>query len=186
MFTRLVQPQARNSLSLVPTISENDFPDSEDFDEDSASQDDTLPKDILAVFTRAFPESSIPKSATIVNRIMRQGIVYSTRAIHEGNSGVFVKDTRTPFSIQKIVEFSRVADGSGLQGPWLVVRRHMAAGVEVDPYLDYPLLKAKMWSPDLDSALEVLPMSDVVGHYAKHIISWGERKVAVIISLSRE
>ena len=185
MFTRLVQPQARNSLSLIPTISENDLPDPEDFDDDLVSQDVIIPKDILAAFTQTFPRNSIPERGTFVNRIMRQGIVYSTQAIHEGNSGVVCKNSRTPFSIQKIVEFSPAARGSTLHGPWLVVRRHMAAGVEVDPYLDYPLLKAKMWSPDLDSALEVLPMSDVVGHYAKHIISWKERKIAVIVSLSR-
>ena len=185
MFTKLVQPQARNSLSLISTISENDLPDSEDFEE-VASQDRVVPEDILAAFTRAFPGTSIPKSANFVNRITRQGIVYSTQATHEGNSGVVGKDSLTPFSIQKIVEFSRAANGSRLQGPWLVVRRHMTAGVEANPYLDYPLLKAKMWSPDLDSDLEVLPMSDVVGHYAKHVISWKERKVAVIVSLSRE
>ena len=171
MFTQLIQSQGRNSLSLIPTISENEMPDSEDFEEGMASTHEVISNDILTAFTRALPGCSIPQNASFLNRITLRGITYSTRAIHEGNSGVVGKDSNTPLSIEKIIEFPAAANGSAPSGIWLVVRRHMAAGVAIDPYLDYPLLRVKMWSPELDSTLEVLPMSDVAGHYAKHIIS---------------
>ena len=42
------------------------------------------------------PGASIPKSANFVNRIMHQGIVYSTQAAHDGNRTIFHKpDVKT-------------------------------------------------------------------------------------------
>lgn len=187
MFTTLVQPQTRNSLSLALAIEEDgEIPDSEVLDADNQPIcEDLISSDILAAFVRVLPVGSvIPMKGNFVNRMICQGITYATRTIHEGNSGILRKHSEVPFSIENILEFPTVENGGPVQGSWLVVRRYKAVQVGEDPYLRYPLLRAKMWAPELDPTLEVFPMTDVDGHFAKCVISWKEQEVVVIVSLS--
>lgn len=200
MFVTLAQPQGRNSLSLNMSMNDSDILDNEDNDndleEDSETEFDTLdvksktiPANILAAFSKAYPDfaNDIPRSAKIVNRITIGGISYATPAVHEGNSGIIKKSRNIPYSIENILEFPMGDNGNLFQGVWFVVRRYQEANlIEHDPYVRYPLLRAKLWGSDLAHAFEVLPLSDIGGHFAKHFITWEDQKVAVIVSLARE
>lgn len=198
MFVALAQPQGRNSLSLNMAIDDLDILHGEDDDnnEDSEPEFDTLdvkskaiPTNILAAFSRAYPAlaNGIPHSAKIVNRLTLEGISYATRAVHEGNNGILKKSCNIPYSIEGILEFPMGDNGNLFRGVWFVVRPYQEAKlIKYDPYVQYPLLRAKLWAPDLAPTFEVLPISDIGGHFAKHVITWEDQKVVVIVSLARE
>ncbi len=198
MFVTLAQPQGRNSLSLNTTIDDVHILDNEDDDntEDNELDFDILdakskviPTNILAAFSRAYPTHArdIPRSAKIVNRITLGGITYATRAVHEGNNGVLKKSCNVPYSIENILEFPSADSRNWFRGIWFVVRPYEEAKlIQYDPYVQYPLLRAKLWAPTLAPTFEVFQISDIDGHFAKHIITWEHQQAAVIVSLSRE
>ena len=68
---------------------------------------------------------------------------------------------------------------------WLVVRRHRSPDVQVDPYGRYPLLRAKLWSTQLESTVDVLNPTEINSHFAKCVIQWEGQEVAVVVSLAR-
>lgn len=152
---------------------------------DWSNSQEQISASVQAAFIRALPRgSSAPVTGKAVNRVTHQGISYTMQAIHEGNSGVIRKGSDTPLCIEKIFEFPE-SSGKDLQDTWLVVRRHKVTGSPVDPYLNYPLLRARMWDPELEPDIDVLPLLEVDAHFAKCVIPWKGKTVAVVVSLSR-
>lgn len=102
--------------------------------------------------------------------------------IHEGNSGVLSNAYGTPFCIEHILHFSAAEP---LENTWFVVWRHKKARIQVDPYVRYPLLRAKLWGTELEQAVEVLHLTEIDAHFAKCAIQWETKEVNVVVSLSR-
>lgn len=183
MFDTLVRPQARNSLSVEQML--NDDSEYNDFENvDDSPNLEALPKDILAAIRKICP--SAPNTAEFKARATHGGVSFTIRGIHEGNSGIVRQGSKHPFSIETIVQYPKNTMPEGLRGPLLLIRRHQIAGVSNDPYLEYPLLRASIWGTGYDDELVALPLSQVDGHFAKCVVSWERRKVAVIVLLSRE
>ena len=180
MFEGLIEPQAHNTLAADVSLLQEDPPyESEVYEVDKTSQH-PLPDDIC----KAFKEKaiSVPEKTSFLTYINHQGLIYSTSDNHEGNSGVFFTNSHVPFSIQKILHFSNHPQVKGI---WLVVRAHQVASISTDPYAKYPLLHARIWEPKLVSTVQVFPLHVVECHFAKCLIPWEEKLVAVILPLSR-
>jgi len=189
MFRKLVQPQTRNSLAIDMQSS---FRDEDDDDYDDILDEDEsdiegpvvqIDRNILLALAQRLPGQPIPPRATSLSHCTRDGINYSVKRVHEGNSNVLCKDSETPYSIEQILVFPKEA--TGVRGIWLAVRRHKRAAVQRDPYRRYPLLRAHLRSPELESTIELLNLSEIEAHFAKCLIQWEEQEVAVVVSLSR-
>lgn len=186
-FKTLTGRQVRNSLSIDPLLAQDDVDmlqvegfDAEFTMEDYPPLEEPLPTDIWTAFASTFPREARIGKATMINRITHQGIFYTARRIHEGNSGIFLKDSFVPACIEGFIETSSPTKCN----IWVVVRRHRLLKVEIDPYLNYPLLKARLWAPDLELKYEIFPVSHIDTHFAKCAVSWEGQAAAVIISLS--
>lgn len=186
MFEKLVRPQNRNSLASIDPISMMKEDVSQSWDEgpddattDTPKAEQSIPADVREALRARLPNDlAVPSKAVITNRANLDGVSYTSWSLHDGNSGVLCQDI--PFSIESILTFPE-----HLGGTYFVVRRHQDAGVLDDPYEKYPLLRAKLWSPKLDPDVEILHTSEIDAQFAKCVVQWRERKVAVIVSLSR-
>jgi hypothetical protein len=190
-FETLVGPQNRNSLSS------NSIPQLDEFDDDQepeagndkliTSKEKVITDDIRVAFTRKLGAGSIvPKSAKFTNRVTTpNGISYTTRKTHEGNSGVFCHGLNVPFCIEKIIQFPESVSYMVPKGTWFVVRRLQKPTVTTDPYIKYPYLRAQIWHHELEDDIEVLSISEIETHFAKLVIPWETQTVVVIVSLSR-
>jgi hypothetical protein len=191
MFEKLVQPQSRNSLAIDTQVSAHEA-DNDD-DEDAPAEDELdvdgptirLDHDIRRALAQKLPGKSVPTTATRLTRYTRDGVNYSIKDVHEGNSGVLCQDSESPYCIEQILAFPEDVTNRSVRGIWFVVRRHRPSDVRIDPYRRYPLLRAKMWSTQLESAVNILNPTEIDSHFAKCVIQWENQEVAVVVSLSR-
>ena len=191
MFNKLVQPQNRNSLAIDIQLSAHE--EDNDDDEDEPAEDDLdftgptirLDDELRRALAHKQPGKSVPTSAVRLTRYTRDGVNYSIKAVHEGNSSVLCNDSETPYCIEQIVAFPEDVSNRSIQGMWLVVRCHRSADVRIDPYGRYPLLRAKLWSTQLESTVDVLNPAAINSHFAKCVIEWEGQEVAVVVSLAR-
>lgn len=181
MFETLVSPQIRDTLATDALMLRDDSVDNnaDDAYDDAVGREEHLTDDVRAAFSRCIPgRVVVPRKAKHITQVQHKGVSYTVRGRHEGNSGIFVKSLKGPFSINNIVVLPDL-------GPWLVVHRHCRANVIFDPYLEYPYLRASLWATQLENTVEVVPISDIDTHFAKCAISWEDKTVAVVVSLSR-
>jgi len=190
MFSKLVQPQTRNSLAVDMQSSAHD---EDDYDDGSVAEDELdvdgptvqVDRTIHLALAERLLGQAIPPTATSLSHCTRDGINYSIKHVHEGNSGILCRNSETPYCIEQILAFPNTERNRDIQGIWLVVRRHKQADVRWDPYRRYPLLRANLWSAQLGSTVEVLKLTDIDCHFAKCVIQWEQKEVAVVVSLSR-
>jgi hypothetical protein len=189
MFESLIRPQGRNSLAADSHASSDNSPH-EYLDDDYYSAFGGTPVPITPelrdlIHQHLSPGLSIPKEAKSVTHIHHRQIAYSIRKRHEGNSGVLFHGNETPFSIDRILQFPTDVSEQALQGTWVIGHYHQHAQISHDPYLAYPHLGMCMWDYELESNLEAVPVEQIRSHFAKCVIPWEGKMVAVITSLSR-
>lgn len=185
MFETLLQPHARDPLMADSrSQAEESTIDIDGDDDDSIPRQERIPPDIHTAFAKG-GYKCLPMAQSI-NQIRYQGVSYTARDKHEGNSCVLFKRRDAPFCIEKILQFStNNTSQHAPRGTWIVGRSHLSANIAVDPYLQYPRLRARIWDEQLGPEVEVWPIQDIDTHFAKCSISWGDKKVAVVVSLSR-
>ena len=191
MFDKLVQPQSRNSLAIDVQLSAHEEGNDEEEDEPPEDELDfdgptiRLGHDIRRALAQKLPGKLVPTTAVRLTRYTCDGVNYSTKDVHEGNSGVLCKGSENPYCIEQIIAFPEDETNRSVQGMWFVVRRHRSTDVRIDPYGRYPLLRAKLWSTQLESTVDVLNLTEIDSHFAKCAIHWEGQEVAVVVSLSR-
>jgi hypothetical protein len=193
MFSKLVQPQSHNSLAIDIPLSAHEKDNDDDHDEDERAENELdfdgptirLDHELRLALAQKQPGKSVPTTAVRLTRYTHDGVNYSIKDVHEGNSGVLCKDSESPYCIEQILAFPEDVTNRGIQGMWLVVRRHQSPDVRVDPYGRYPLLRAKLWSTQLESTVDVLNPTEINSHFAKCAIQWEGQEVAVVVSLAR-
>jgi len=171
MFENLLRTQSRNALAgpedwvLGLEDQVEDYYNSEDFDdEDEAVTCGQLTTDAYCALKAAIPLTEIPNSAKIVTRVTCGGVVYTTRTVHEGNSGVLLYGSDTPFAIDHIIEFP---NNRHLERYWLIVKQYSAGEVAMDLYSAYPHARARLWSAEMERGVKAIPFSEVETHFAK-------------------
>lgn len=191
MFDELVQPQSRNSLAVDAQLTYEEEEDDDDGGEEEEEEEDSnnalvggtnvkLSQEIRYALAQRLHDHSFPTTAVSRTRCTRDGVNFTVKKVHEGNSCVFRKESKTPYCIEQILTIPEDP-----QGVWLVVRGHRQAHVRVDPYRRYPLLRARLWSLELEPKIEVVEIREVDAHFAKCPIQWEQQEVAVVVSLSR-
>ena len=191
MFNNLVQPQSRNSLAidmwLSPHEEDNDVDEEEPIEDELNFDGPTirLDPDTRQALAQKLPGILVPTTAFRLTRFTRDRINYCIKDVHEGNSGVLGKDSQSPYCIEQILAFPEDVTNTTVQGLWFVVRCHRSPNVRIDPYGRYPLLRAKLWSTQLESTVDVLKLTEIDSHFAKCVIQWEGQEVAVVVSLAR-
>jgi hypothetical protein len=184
MFDKLVDPEVRNTLvtDMLDFINPDD-----DNDTDSLVPPQTfrtkIPGNIqsaLGVYLKA----PSPKYAIFLPHLTVNGITYSGSTKHLGNSGVMIRtcvtDTPIPARIEYIIQF----EFCGQIQTHLVIRRFMSANIIHNPFKRYPSLQASMWDTNLDQ-LEIISEHNIQSHYAYCPTRWENKRVNVVMSLSR-
>ncbi|KAG2091535.1 uncharacterized protein F5147DRAFT_586320 [Suillus discolor] len=133
-----------------------------------------VPEDLYTLIRR--------RKAVLRASLKFDGIIYSRASTHLGNSQIlFYPDgdrslTPVPASIIYIY-------GTTTGEMSFAVQRHLPLDIHNDPFSMYPDFPAKLYSTNLQSSLEKVKVSWVVGHFARWAVSDSH---AVILSLSRD
>ena len=192
MFSKLVRPQSCNSLAIDMQLSAHEEDNDDEHDEDEHAEEldfdgptIQLDHELRLALAQKQPRKSVPTTAVRLTHYTHDGVNYSIKDIHKGNSGVLCKDSESPYCIEQILAFPEDLTNRSIQGMWLVVQRHRSPDVRVDPYGRYPLLQAKLWSTQLELTVHVLNPTEINSHFAKCVIQWEGQEVAVVVSLAR-
>jgi hypothetical protein len=200
-FSNFLDPQVRDSLvtdmlslsSLNKDIETSALDDS-DIDDDETqkychpAQSPTkkaslIPPDLFTVLSQTLDVPS-PRHAHFLSNLTVNGITYSTSSKHLGNSCVLVKTTTdpnpAPARIEHILQFSI----QNTVKTYIAIRRHESSLVKEDPFLQYPLIRARMWSENM-SKYDIIAVENIHAHFAKLSLIVNNVKIAVVISLSR-
>jgi hypothetical protein len=147
-----------------------------------------VPRDIVMAF-KADPAiaSSLPSRVHSLPYVMLNGVRYSVSSKHLGNSCAMILDGEVgrqglvPVIIRDIIQ-----DSNDPQKVYLVAQRHEKLTSDVlDPFLQYPVLRASMWSRSLSQHLCILQLHEIQGHFAKCDITWKKEKVSVVMALCK-
>lgn len=125
--------------------------------------------------------TEVPSKAQFLSHLTVEGVRFTTRATHLGNSNILVRglsNEEIPASIEHILRLPNSSDA------WVLVRCHKDIDVH-DPFLTYPLIRAKMWSSLYHDRLDVVHFSSLTTHFAKHTFCWEDKQVVIASSLSR-
>lgn len=192
MFSRLISLKVRNILLAEKIYGDDDDGDldmgTDHLNRSTNSRPSNIPSDLynrLQTYSGLLSEYNVrstPHQAHFSSHLTVNGVRYTTRAKHEGNSNILVvgeDDEDVPVSIEHILQFPGYSDA------WVLVRAHRDVSVKNDPFRSFPLLRAKLYSPLLHDALELVHSSALEIHFAKHTFIWEEQQVSAIISLSR-
>jgi hypothetical protein len=107
------------------------------------------------------PSSTSGSTFSSIGQVKYQGVLFSTAITSSSNSHIIVKDKEELFQIHKIEQSKQ--DDNNIY--FFVHKFSKAVGVQ-DVYSRYPLLRAKIWSRQLEGDLVKLPASKVRCHAA--------------------
>jgi hypothetical protein len=184
MFEKLVNPQTRNTL-ITDMLSLSSLDDSDD-NEGVTWQESTsriIPDDLYRALCTNL-HSNLPRKAQFLSHLTMHGITYAVASKHAGNSCVLVSMEAGikpfPARIEYIVQ---LATPNGVT-THIAIRRHKQADVTSDPFLQFPVIQARMWSRVLEK-LEIIPVQRICSHFSCLFMKWEDKEVALVLSLSR-
>lgn len=187
MFDRLVTPQVRNTLVTDMLSLGEDKSKAGVVRPTGFGPMRRIPDDIREALEAQNVE--VPANAYFPSRVTIKGITYAIRSIHEGNSNIIIDSitkTPVPFSIVNFVTYpGGDVEGKTMGPTYAILRRYLPARVDYDPYKEFPHLRAAIWSKSLSETLEAVEYDMLETHFAKCVIPWEGREVAVVISLSK-
>lgn len=120
------------------------------------------------------------RRAKFCARITHNGVGYSTSSAHLGNSLVLFYPTQNQASppVPGCIKYITVDESKEL----LYVQRHLpVTSGTIDPFLAYPHFPAQLYSSELSSNFEVIPVERLKCHYARWSIT---PENVVVLSLS--
>ncbi|PPQ79206.1 hypothetical protein CVT26_000557 [Gymnopilus dilepis] len=185
MFKALIRTDKRNSLATDSDILNLDLAsigliDQELPDDPPPSMNEVHLDPTVAAALRQYYTRDVRTARSPGRVALEEGIFYTTRAVHEGNSCVLVEDI--PCRIEEILQCPGTESNS--VDTWLVVRAYRAFHLD-DPYREYPALRASIWSSELEDSITLVHISQVKSQYAMCPISWRGAPAVVAVSLSR-
>jgi hypothetical protein len=198
-FSNFLNPQVRDTLvtdmlSMSSLNDEMSGPDDSDDDDEAQChyplpQSPTkkalpIPSDLFEALSQTldFPP---PRHAHFLSNLTVNGVTYSTSSKHLGNSCILVKaavdaDSAAAARIEHILQFKMPNSVK----TYIAIRHHEPSMVKEDPFLQYPVLRARMWSEDL-SNYNIITIDNIHAHFAKLLLTVNNVRVAVAVSLSR-
>ncbi|PPQ75819.1 hypothetical protein CVT26_001236 [Gymnopilus dilepis] len=145
--------------------------------------DRVLPTDFRFACTRA--QIDVPARGVLPSRLVIGNLLYATSSKHPGNSCIMVSRTGScdvvPAQLVYIVQFRC---GMAKGKTYLGIRRHQEAPINHDPYLAFPVLRARIWAAGFHD-LEVIGPSQVACHFASLPLTIGGHELIVALPLSR-
>lgn len=194
MFDKLVAPQVRNTL-VTDMLA---FASADKGASGALSTGRTLgslrpvPEDIRKALQEALSKVGIvvPPEVYLPSHLTVGGITYAIRSKHEGNSNILVltrHGSKLPVSIINFVTFPSTNNVEAIGNTYVIARKHLELEPKLqnDPYSAFPWIRASMWSNSLDPEIRVFLPELLDNHFAKCVVSWEGREVAVVTDLSR-
>ena len=165
-FEKLLQPQQPRLMDIIASPPRRTQP---------------LP----TLVRNAFFAASIdpPEEVEFLSHVVEQGVRYSIRSQHEGNSGLLLP-SRDGDPIPCLIEYILRTNKPQSQ-TFFILRQYQKANISSDPFLKYPRLRARIWSTVLHQELDVMDHRVLSEQFAKFEIDWEEKRVAVIFSLAK-
>ena len=173
MFQKLVNPQLRDSLQtdmqmLSSLVEGGDDDNDGDGDGDDGAMNwnewttEPIPRDLRTALSR-FHSGSI-YTAHFLTQLTINGLVYTPTSKHLGNSCILLKSqaqTQVPARIQRIFQIHLLDSVQTL----IAIQRHQPARLRHDPFLRFPILRARVWGVQLGE-LEIIQPDQVFSHFA--------------------
>jgi hypothetical protein len=132
-----------------------------------------------ALQTHFHGAKGIPREARTLHWYILNHLTFSTFTRHRGNSFVLVRRPSLP-SIPAQIDSILQTPSSEI---YFVVRFFLKTMLD-DPFQQYPILQASLWSQNLGQLVIVKPQ-DVESHFACLFFEWQGAKCQAVISLSR-
>jgi hypothetical protein len=67
---------------------------------------------------------------------------------------------------------------------YIAIWRYIHANITCDPFLQFPILWAQIWSTQL-AKLEIIPVDYICTHFARLFMEWEDKEVTLVLSMSR-
>jgi len=186
MFQKLLNPQVRDTLITDMLSLSTALQDTENavaVDSSNECNSHPIPQSIYEALVTSL-RITPPRYADFLSHLTIGGITYTVSSKHLGNSHVLLalneSEDLVPARIDHILQL-RIGDAVKTL---IVVRRHERSQVPCDPFLRYPIVRAKMWSTQLKE-FEIVAIDAIRSHYAASHITWDGIPVTVVTSLSR-
>jgi hypothetical protein len=188
MFRKLIDPQLRDTLTvdirMLSALVQELPADGETQEAKVNTSLEPLPRDLKKVFMLA--GINVPANGQLLANLSFKGVTYSTSTKHFGNSCILISPAHdldgepVPAQITYLIQFFNTDTPMTYFG----VHRHKAAAVLHDPYSRYPDIRAQLWDAQLED-LEILLPSQVIAHFACLPLEVEQKKLVVVLSLSR-
>jgi hypothetical protein len=186
IFRKLAQPQqSRGSLvndiaSLAATAADSPGEDHEDDEDDEDSK--PLSNGIRVALSE-FITGDIPRRATFLPSFRLNGRLLTPVSTHSGNGSVVFQSSTDDKPVPGCIESIFKLRASGTDSHFITLRRRKSLdlGNRHDPFAQFPIFDAKLWSCDFEP-LEVYPLKVVRCHSASCPITTTE---VVVLSLDR-
>jgi hypothetical protein len=178
-FSKLIDPQVRNTL-LTDIARFLSLEEEADEPAEISGQITAIAEGPYKALQTYFQGvNGIPREARTMQCYTLNHLTFSTFTRHRGNSCVLVRRPSLP-SIPAQID-------SILQTPtketYFVVRFFLKTMLD-DPFEQYPVLQASLWSQNLGQLVIVKPQ-DIESHFACLSFEWQGAKCQAVMSLSR-
>jgi hypothetical protein len=180
-FDELLNPQARNSLTDIHSISATEEAETNVFE----VPDEQIARPIPAEIRNALNSASLnlPSRAILKSYITINGLKFAVASRHPGNSCILMSSESgglQPAQLVYILEFRTLK----IPSTYLAVRRYKPANISHDPFSKCSALRAKLWDTHL-ADIEMITTSRVFSHFACLPIQLGKQSFNAVLSLSR-
>lgn len=187
-FEKLVNPQIRSTL-LTDMHTILAMPEEDDDDDANVIWNDRtarpLPADLSAQLSLILPNSNFERQAQFLHNVKVNGLTYSTARKHAGNSCILFKAKADPTLIipGRIIQIFQILVLDCVH-TYLVVRQHIQANNVEDPYIHFPILRARLYEAQLGD-LQIISPNQITSHFACLPIQHSGRDLVVVASLGR-
>ncbi|PPQ82487.1 hypothetical protein CVT26_012890, partial [Gymnopilus dilepis] len=142
-----------------------------------------LPTEFQFACTRAHID--VPSRGILPSRLTIGSLNYAISSKHPGNSCIMVSGIGScdavPAQLAYIVQFR---SGVGNEKTCLGIRRYQEAGLAHDPYLAFPVLRARIWAARFHD-LEIIEPLQVACHFASLPLILEGQELIIALPLSR-
>jgi hypothetical protein len=183
IFQKMVDPQLRGTLTTDIRSISSLFEDDDEDDDGAFWNGRTarpIPQELQAALIRC--GYVLARTAQFLPNIAINGLMYAPYRKHRGNSCILFAQSHDKLVPARIETVFQIELANSIQ-TLIAVRRHLPSQVTHDPFLQFPILQARLWASQV-ADLEIIQPRQVSSHFACLSMSDDQKTIAVL-SLSR-
>lgn len=183
IFEKMVDPQLRGTLTTDIRSISSLFEDDHQDDDGAFWNGRTarpIPQELRAALSCSGYVSA--RTAQFLPNITIDGLMYAPYRKHRGNSCILLAQPQDKLVPARIETIFQIESADSIQ-TLMAVRRHLPSQVTHDPFLQFPILRTRLWASQV-ADLEIIQPEQVSSHFACLSMSDDQKTIAVL-SLSR-